>query len=82
MWTCVSNTAEYGGRTRGKRIIDNNVRKNMKVILKEIRSGKFANEWINEHKTGMKNLNKMRKQDKELQIEKVGARLRRMFVKK
>ncbi len=82
MWLCVSNTAEYGGRTRGKRIIDNNVRKNMKVILKEIRSGKFAKEWINERKSGMKNLNKMRRQDKELQIEKVGARLRRMFVRK
>lgn len=82
MWLCVSNTAEYGGRTRGKRIIDNNVRKNMKVILKEIRSGKFAKEWINERKSGMKNLNKMRRQDKELQIEKVGARLRRMFARK
>ncbi len=82
MWSCVSNTAEYGGRTRGKRIIDNNVRTNMKVILKEIRSGKFAKEWINECKTGMKNLNKMRKQDKELQIEKVGAGLRRMFMGK
>lgn len=82
MWTCVSNTAEYGGRTRGKRIIDNNVRKNMGIILKEIQSGKFAKEWINECKSGMKNMNKMRKQDKELQIEKIGRKLRKMFVRK
>lgn len=82
MWTCVSNTAEYGGRTRGKRIIDNNVRKNMKVILKEIQSGKFAKEWIDECNSGMKNLTKMRKNDRGLQIETVGAKLRRMFMKK
>ena len=82
MWKCVSNTAEYGGRTRGKRIIDERVKKNMSVILKEIQSGKFAEEWMAECKKGMPNLNKMRHDESELQIEKVGADLRKMFAKK
>jgi len=82
MWKCVSNTAEYGGRTRGKRIIDDRVKKNMKDILKEIQSGKFADEWINECKKGMPNLNKMRQDESRIQIEVVGAELRKMFTKK
>ncbi len=82
MWTCVSNTAEYGGRTRGKRIITPGVRENMKEILAEIRTDKFAKEWINEYKTGLPNLSRMRKEDKELLIEKVGTKLRKMFMKK
>ncbi len=82
MWTCVSNTAEYGGRTRGKRIITPEVRENMKEILRDIQTDKFAREWINEYKSGLPNLTRMREEDKELLIEKVGARLRKMFVKK
>jgi ketol-acid reductoisomerase len=82
MWTCVSNTAEYGGRTRGKRIITPETRENMGEILKEIQTDKFANEWINEYKSGLQNLTRMRKEDRELLIEKVGAKLREMFVKK
>jgi len=82
MWTCVSNTAEYGGRTRGKRIITPKVRENMKEILSDIQTDKFAREWINEYKSGLPNLSRMRKEDKELMIEKVGAKLRKMFVKK
>ena len=81
MWSCVSNTAEYGGRTRGKIIIDEHVRENMKKILDDIKSDKFAQEWINEYKTGLPNLKKMREEDKELLIEKVGAELRKMFKK-
>jgi len=79
MWSCVSNTAEYGGRTRGKKIIDEHVRENMKRILKDIQNDKFANEWIDEYKNGLKNLKRMREEDKMLQIEVVGAKLRRMF---
>jgi len=82
MWTCVSNTAEYGGRTRGKKVIDSRVKENMREILKDIQSDKFANEWIDEYKTGLKNLSKMREEDKELEIEKVGGKLRKMFDKK
>jgi ketol-acid reductoisomerase len=79
MWKCVSNTAEYGGRTRGPRIITKDTRKEMKKILKEIQSDRFAKEWIRECETGTKNLDKMRKEDAELQIERVGANLRKMF---
>ncbi|MDD5111559.1 MAG: ketol-acid reductoisomerase [Candidatus Altiarchaeota archaeon] len=82
MWKCVSNTAEYGGRTRGKSIITDRTRKAMGKILKDIRSGRFAREWMKECKEGMPNLNRMRKEDNEHEIEKVGARLREMFVKK
>ncbi|RLI89418.1 MAG: ketol-acid reductoisomerase [Candidatus Altiarchaeales archaeon] len=81
MWSCVSNTAEYGGRTRGKRIIDSHVRENMKKILEEIKSGKFAEEWISEYRAGLKTLKKLREEEKNLQIEKVGEKLRRMFRK-
>ncbi|NCN64757.1 MAG: ketol-acid reductoisomerase [Candidatus Altarchaeum sp. CG_4_8_14_3_um_filter_33_2054] len=82
MWDKVSNTAEYGGRTRGKRIINEHTKNTMKEILGEIQSGKFADEWVNECKGGMKNLNRMRKEEADIQIEKVGAELRKMFKKK
>jgi ketol-acid reductoisomerase len=82
MWKCVSNTAEYGGRTRGKKIITEESRKNMQKILDDIKSGKFAQEWINERKTGLKNLTRMREEGKKYQVEKVGADLRKMFEKK
>jgi ketol-acid reductoisomerase len=82
MWECVSNTAEYGGRTRGKRIINEQSRKAMKESLKEIQSGKFAEEWLSEAKEGMPNLKKMREEGKKHQIEVVGANLRKMFSKK
>ncbi len=82
MWKKVSNTAEYGGRTRGKRVINEKTREIMNEILKEIQSGKFADEWMNECKTGMKNLNRMREEEANIQIEKVGAELRKMFIKK
>jgi ketol-acid reductoisomerase len=79
MWKCVSNTAEYGGRTRGPRIVTKETRKEMKKILKEIQTDKFAKEWIKECESGTKNLNKMRKEDAQLKIEKVGGKLRQMF---
>jgi len=79
MWTKVSNTAEYGGRTRGKRIITPKIRESMKEILEEIKSDKFASEWIGECEAGMPNLKKMREEDASLQVEKVGGQLRKMF---
>lgn len=82
MWTCVSNTAEYGGRTRGEKIITPEVRKNMKKMLSDIQSDKFAKEWIAEYKKGIPNLSKMREDGKKHQIEVVGEKLRKMFVRK
>ena len=79
MWTKVSNTAEYGGRTRGKRIITSDIKANMKEILKEIKSDAFAREWISECDAGMPELKRMRLSDSDHEIEKVGASLRQMF---
>ena len=75
----VSDTAEYGGMTRGSRLITKETRKEMKKILDEVQSGKFAEEWLNEYKSGQKNMEKLRKENREHQIEKVGAKLREMM---
>jgi ketol-acid reductoisomerase len=77
MWAAVSNTAEYGGRTRGPRIIDKRVRSVMKKILKDVQSGAFAKEWVAESQQGIPNLKKMREEAKEHLIEKVGRELRK-----
>ncbi len=79
MWDGVSNTAEYGGRTRGPVIIDDRVKANMKVLLADIQSGKFAKEWVAENEAGMPTLTKLRKEGEKSRIEVVGRRIRRMF---
>ena len=79
MWDGVSNTAEYGGRTRGGRIIDAHTEKAMKEILKDIQSGKFAKEWVEEYEAGMPVLSKLRKEGEKSQIESVGKKMRKMF---
>jgi ketol-acid reductoisomerase len=75
----VSNTACYGDITRGKRIISERTRKEMKKLLKEIKSGKFAREWIRENEAGRPNFNAILKDEDEHQIEKVGKALREMM---
>ncbi len=75
----VSDTAEYGDYTRGKRIITKKTREEMKNILKEITSGKFAQEWIDENKNGSVEFNKMRESDKKHKIEEVGESLRSLM---
>jgi len=72
----VSDTAEYGDLTRGKRIVTEKTRKEMKKILKEIQKGKFAKEWMAENKNGRKKFTKMRKEGENHPIEKVGEKLR------
>jgi len=79
MWNNVSNTAEYGGRTRGPKIIDDRVKTNMKNILKDVQSGKFAKEWVGEHASGMPTLTKLRKDGQKESIEVVGRDIRKMF---
>jgi len=79
MWSRVSETARYGGRTRGKRIIDGRVKQNMKQILKEIKDGTFAHEWITEYTIGLPKFEIMRRMESEHLIEKVGAEIRKMF---
>jgi ketol-acid reductoisomerase len=75
----VSDTAEYGDLTRGPRIIDDHVRQNMKQILEEIRSGRFAEEWINESKAGRPNFSRLEAAGKTHQVEVVGEELRAMM---
>ena len=75
----VSDTAEYGDLTRGKRIITERTRKEMKKILKEVRSGKFAREWIKENENGRPEFNKLRKADDTHPVEVIGKQLRGMM---
>lgn len=75
----VSNTACYGDLTRGPRVITQKTRKEMKKILKEIVSGKFAREWIKENETGRPNFNKLLEAGDSHKIEKVGKELREMM---
>ena len=72
----ISNTAEYGDLTRGKRVVGDDTRKAMKEVLSEIQSGKFADEWITEYKCGLPHFNELRKEGANHPIEKVGAKLR------
>jgi ketol-acid reductoisomerase len=75
----VSNTACYGDLSRGPRIITPKTRKEMQKMLKEIKSGKFAKEWIRENEEGRPNFNKLLKEGDEHLIEKVGKELRDMM---
>lgn len=77
MWNDVSNTAEYGGFTRGKRVITEDTKKEMKNILTEIQEGKFTKEWTLENKAGTPILDSLRDIDKKQQINIVGTRLRK-----
>ncbi|MFH1856341.1 MAG: ketol-acid reductoisomerase [Candidatus Omnitrophota bacterium] len=75
----VSDTAEYGDLTRGRRVIPESTRVEMKKILAEIQEGKFAGEWITENQAGRPSFYALRKKDEEHLIEKVGAKLREMM---
>ncbi len=75
----VSNTACYGDLTRGPKVIDEKARKIMKKILKDIQSGKFAREWIEENETGRQNFNRLLKEGDNHLIEEVGRKLRKMM---
>jgi ketol-acid reductoisomerase len=75
----VSDTAEYGDYTRGPRVITQQTREDMKKILAEIQSGQFAQEWMNENRTGRKKFLAMREAARGQQLETVGAELREMM---
>jgi ketol-acid reductoisomerase len=72
----ISNTAEYGDYTRGKRVITDETRASMRQILKEIQAGDFAREWIAENRAGQENFLRMRAEQADTQIEHVGSELR------
>jgi ketol-acid reductoisomerase len=72
----ISTTAKWGDMTRGPRVVTRGTKKEMKKILGEIQSGKFARQWTAENKSGLKKYNKLMKADLNHKIEKVGVRLR------
>ncbi|HEV7888235.1 MAG TPA: ketol-acid reductoisomerase, partial [Acidimicrobiales bacterium] len=75
----ISDTAEYGDLTRGPRIVTDETRAEMKRILSEIQSGKFAEEWIAENRGGRVRFNDLRAQGASHPVEVVGAELRSMM---
>ena len=79
MWYSVSNTAEYGGLTRGPRLVTEETKKEMKKILEEIQTGGFAKEFVQENQAGATSIKAMRRITGEHQLEDVGARLRDMM---
>ncbi len=75
----ISDTAEYGDMTRGPRIITNDTRVEMRKILEEIQSGKFAEEWIAENEAGRPNFTRLREESMSHPVERVGKQLRGMM---
>jgi len=79
MYYSVSDTAEFGGLTRGPRVIGAESRRAMADILAEIRSGQFATEWVLENQAHAPRFKALRRMMQEWPIEKVGAQLRSMM---
>src|SRR6185436_1236615 len=80
MYNRVSETARYGGLTRGPRVVDKEAKKKMKEALREIQSGEFAEEWVSKYKKEGKNsFARYMKEIEGHQVEKVGKEMRRMM---
>jgi len=75
----ISNTAEYGDMTRGKRVVGDETRKAMGKILDDIQSGKFADEWMTEYRCGSPHFRELRQEAGKHEIEEVGAKLRALM---
>ena len=75
----VSNTAEYGGFTRGPQVIGAEARAAMRQILADVQSGAFAREWVAENAAGAKRMQEYRAASQGQQVERVGAELRAMM---
>ncbi len=80
MFAKISNTAEYGSRTRGPRIIDKKTKQTMKQILKEIESKKFGKEWLKESENGLVTLFALRKQAKNHSLQKTFESLKKQLI--
>ena len=79
MWNSVSDTAEYGGLTRGDRVIDEHTRERMEEVLEEVQDGTFAREWITENQAGRPSYRQLRGAEQNHEIEAVGEDLRALF---
>ncbi len=73
----ISNTAEFWDYVSGPRVITEQVKENMKAVLADIQTGKFANDFVNDYKAGRPRMEAYRKEAADLEIEKVGAELRK-----
>ena len=83
MYRGVSNTAKYGGMSRGSFVMNDEVKKRMKKLLDDIISGEFAKEWLDDfHKNNQKKFNELLEKEAEHPIEKIGSEIRKMFEKK
>ncbi len=75
----VSDTAEYGSMTRGRRIITEDTKDEMFAILDEIQTGQFATEWILENQAGRPSFKALERIEAEHPMEEVGKRIRSMM---
>jgi ketol-acid reductoisomerase len=78
MYAAVSDTAKFGGMTLGPKIIDDRVEDNMREALKAIQNGDFAKGWVDDYNAGSKEFRRLYDECKNLEIEKVGKRVRQM----
>ncbi|MFD1686591.1 ketol-acid reductoisomerase [Halobellus litoreus] len=79
MWDSVSDTAEYGGLTRGDDIIDEHAREKMETVLEEVQDGTFAREWIAENQAGRPSYTQLKHAEETHEVEQVGEPLRDLF---
>jgi len=79
MWDSVSDTAEYGGLTRGDDVVDEGVRENMEEVLEGVQDGSFAREWIAENQAGRPSYTQLRQREQDHEVEAVGEPLRDLF---
>lgn len=79
MWDSVSDTAEYGGLTRGDVVVDDHTRARMETVLEDVQNGAFAREWIAENQAGRPSYGQRRRAEKAHDIEAVGEELRGLF---
>jgi ketol-acid reductoisomerase len=79
MWDSVSDTAEYGGLSRGDMVVDDHARENMEAVLAAVQDGTFAREWINENQAHRPAYKQLRQAEQDHEIEAVGQQLRALF---
>ncbi len=79
MWDVVSNTAEYGGRMMGPKVIGESSKAAMKEMLEGVHNGTFAKNWMDEYEGGLPELSRLRKEESEHPIEVVGREVRKLF---
>ncbi len=79
MWNVVSNTAEYGGRTLGARVIGPEARRGMKELLSRVHDGSFARNWMDEFEAGLPEMKRLREEEAAHPIEVVGREVRALF---